>query len=219
MSTVDKLLKELDQAAKKGILEDEELHQFLSLYIPIEEERNKFIRNCLRKMKTRRMLLRLHWYSQLADDIDKAKQSRPALQIIFLMAMAEGLVGEKHGDKNLSPRWAINDFFSEIGRDDKQTLQNNIRRSVGSPVLSSLRFSSIVSILYEVRNKAVHGKEYWQFSLADDSDIQGGIIRLTHGWLGKPGKKRMIPLDVKITYQMLRDVFARTAINNIQSVL
>lgn len=219
MANIKKLLQLADKAVKKGILEDEELHQFLSPYVPVKENRNKFIKSCLRKMKTRRMLLRLHWYSQLADDIDKAKQARPALQIIFLMAMAEGLVGEKRGDKNLPPRWAINDFFSEIGSDDKQILQNNIRRSVGSPILSNLRFSSIVSILYEVRNKAVHGKEYWQFSLADNSDTQGGVIRLTHGWLGKSRKKRRVPLDVKITYEMLRDIFARTAINNIKAIL
>jgi len=45
----------------------------------------------------------------------------------------------------------------------------------------------------------------------DDGFTSYGII--TDGPLGK--KKKRVPLDISLTYQELRDVIVRTAINNI----
>ncbi len=219
MSTVDDLWKQLEEEAKKSILSDKDLHTFLSRYIPDVDDRNRFIKACLRKKKTRRMLLRLQWFSQIADDLTKVKEARPALQFIFLMALAEGIVGERTGDYNMPSRKAVGDFFKYTTPDDKIILQNGIRRSLASSSLHSLRFSSIISILYEARNRAVHGKDFWVFTLPDSNDMQNSLTMLTEGWLGKPGRKRRLPLEINLTYEDIRDVFSRTALENIRAVL
>src|SRR3989344_5507843 len=83
--------KDVKIAMKKALLVDDELHAFLTPEIPAEADRIKFISRCLRKLKTRRMLLRAQWYTEIADGLAKVKKGRVALQIVFLMSLAEGV--------------------------------------------------------------------------------------------------------------------------------
>jgi hypothetical protein len=65
--------KEFEVERNKEILNDVNLHKFLSRYMVLKKERLDFIKCCLKKVQTRHMLLRLHWYIDLAKDMKSVK--------------------------------------------------------------------------------------------------------------------------------------------------
>ena len=79
------MFKEIDNQIKKQLITDPDLNKFLAPEFSNRKDREDFIKECLKKQKTRRMLLRAQWYTEIADDMDKIRQSRPALRIIFLI--------------------------------------------------------------------------------------------------------------------------------------
>ncbi|MDB5204919.1 MAG: hypothetical protein JWP09_947 [Candidatus Taylorbacteria bacterium] len=213
--------KPVEDATRQALVEDTELHQFLTPLLADKEERKKFIKKCLRKLKTRRMLLRAQWYLDIADDQELVRQNRPALKIIFLIALAEAVTKMKTGRNAIGSFDAIKRFFAFTSEQDKEKILLGFTRTLLSPKHHSLRFSSILRILYEIRNQAVHGEDYYSFSLPNEADkikragyTDWGFI--TSSSLGKKGKKRRISLDISLTYEELRDIVRRTAIANIQ---
>ena len=72
------------KATDESILGDKNIHSFLRPVIRGEEKRNEFIKNCLKKNKTRWMLNRLKWFIELADH-----QQYDSVKVFFLIAMAE----------------------------------------------------------------------------------------------------------------------------------
>jgi len=83
---------------------------------------------------------------------------------------------------------------------------------------------SIITILYNVRNDAVHGKDFWSFSLISEEDKQKfekdstDVSWLTSGKLGPRNKKQEIFLDTSLlTYKELRAIFIENAITLINS--
>jgi len=90
MSTKD--WQEIDRQVKKELLVDIRLNNFLRSVFPNLIERRVFIGKCLKKLTTRRMLLRAQWYTEIADDMDKIRRNRPALKIVFLFGLAESIV-------------------------------------------------------------------------------------------------------------------------------
>ena len=198
---------------------DKELDSFLKPVFPEPEEREKFVKTCFKRVKAREMLLRAQLYTELANNQKKIGRERPAIQLIFLMALAEGVAKRRTG-KSKDP---IKDFFEYISSDDTKILLNQFKRTLSKP---RLRFSSVRRILYEVRNRAVHGDEFWEFSLVDEAERAEAKMagytsygRLTFGYLGKRGRKREQPIVLNLTYEELRDIFRRTAIENIKSIL
>lgn len=209
---------------KKGLIVDKGLNDFLKPIFPVDDERHDFIKNCLRKIGTRRMLLRAQWYTEIADDQEKVRQSRPALSLIFLMALAEAIAKNRTRNVHLRSPEAVKEFFKYISEEDKTLLFRGFRRLLISPRHHDLRFSSILKILYNVRNSAVHGEDYFSFSLMDRGEKEKhagytdfGLI--TSGYLGGRREKRRVSLHVKLTYEELRDIFRRTALANIKSLL
>src|SRR3989338_7487978 len=94
---VGESIKKLNKLVAKGIFSDKELHRFLQPFFLGAKEGEVFIKKCLNRLKTHRMLLRLQWYVEIADDMSKVKQSRPALNLIFLMALAESIAKQRIG--------------------------------------------------------------------------------------------------------------------------
>lgn len=88
----DDAIKKLNELGKKVIASDKRLYDALRPYFDSVDEVEKYIIKCLRKLTTRRMLLRVQWYVELAEHINKAREARPALPLIFLMAMAENTI-------------------------------------------------------------------------------------------------------------------------------
>lgn len=204
--------------------EDTELHNFLNPVFATEHGRKKFIGNCLKRITTRRMLLRAQWYVEIADDQEKVRQNRPALRLIFLMALAEAIAKNRTSNIRLGSLEAIKEFFKYISGDDKKMLHRGFRRTLLSPKHHNLRFSSILRILYDIRNRAVHGEDYFSFSLMDVADKRKhahytSYSLITSGYLGSRRNKKRVSLDVKLTYEDLRDIFRRTAIANIEAML
>lgn len=220
--------RKIDRAVKKGLIEDTDLNNFLSPFFGSEINRKEFIRGCLIKLKTRRMLLRAQWYAEIADGLSVVRSNRPALQIIFLMSLAEGAARLRTGnvdDDSVSSKKMIHDFFKFTSAEDKKLLAQKFRRALVSVKHHKLRFSSAVNILYDIRSRAVHGNDFYSFSLLDEQHekeyINGGFTHcgvMTAGFLGKKRKrKRRVPLDISLTYRDLRDIVVRTALENIRN--
>ena len=172
------------------------------------------------------MLLCAQWYTQIADDQEKVRNNRPALKIIFLVALAESIAKQRIGINKIKSSESLKKFFDLVLPEDKKIMMCDFQRALTKPGHHTLLFSSIIKILYEVRNKAVHGEDYFSFSFLDkkqknEFENQGynSWSFMTFGYLGKPYKKRQIALSLKITYDEFRDIVVRTAIENIKSLL
>ena len=223
--------KILNKAIKKGLEIDPGLHKFLNPIFNDVQGRHKFIKKCLRTLKARRMLLRAQWYTEIAEHQSKMKYGRPALRIIFLMSMAESLA-KARTNSTLGSLAAIKAFFKFILKQDREFMRRNFRRALLGPKISKLRFSSIIRILYEVRNQAVHGEDFFSFSLMDAEDKKEKELghythygTITSGDLVKYNKKtkkknrQRVSLDISLTYTELSEIFSRTAIENIKAIL
>lgn len=228
--------RKIDNAVKKELSENKDLNDFLGPFFDSELNRREFIKKCLKKQKARQMLLRTQWYSEIADGLDVIKSNRPVLQIIFLMSLAEGVVRlriNKDGDDTVSSRLMIKEFFSCTTTQDKKIVAQKFRRALVKIKHHNLHFSSAVSILYDIRNRAVHGNDFYSFSLLNENQkkefVDGGYTHygiMTAGFLGKTGKikggnkrrKQRVPLHISLTYKELRDIIVRTAIENIKKV-
>ncbi|MEX0999924.1 MAG: hypothetical protein WD000_08205 [Thermodesulfobacteriota bacterium] len=208
-----------DERIDKNILEDPELNFFLDRYISNKGEKILFIKDCLKKDQKRKILLRLQWYAETADRMEMIRRGRPALQITFLMAMAEAIMAGKKENNNLPSKQAIKDFFLGVDLRDQKVLEFGIKLSLNDIEEPYLTLPKIIDIMYEVRNRVVHGKDYWNFLMPDKKDVREGFTLVTRGWIGKRGKKKEISLDVRIAYEELRDVFIRTGLNHIRSIL
>jgi len=118
----------------------------------------------------------------------------------------------------------IKRFFDFISEKDKEILKHNFKRALLKPKHHEFRFSSILRILYNVRNRAVHGEDFWTFSLMEKEQkknfIKDGYTSfavISDGYLGYRLKKRNEKLSISLTYEELRDIFIRTAISNIKN--
>src|SRR3989344_5505486 len=219
MDEITKSLKELDKHTKKVLAQDPESILFWSKYFSGKEEAILFIKNCLKKLLNRRMMLRTEWYVGIADSMPKIRDSRPALQVIFLVSLAEGLAGArstKRQANNLGSQKSVLDFFKYIAKSDREELMTKFRRTLTATGRQTLRFSSIIRILYQIRNDAVHGEEFWKFSLVDKKhhkDVkEPHWSLLTTGRLGTKKRKREENIETRLKYENLRDIFVRTAI-------
>ncbi len=228
---MEKHWKQVDDMTKKALLEDKEIHAFLRPVFSDKDERRRFIQKCLRRITPRRMLNHAHWYLEMADNQEKVRPGRPALKIIFLMALAEYITKMRIGNNRISSTAAIHSFFTFTSKEDKLELQKGIQRALIRHPNHQLRFSSLIRILYDVRNQAVHGEDYYSFSLADPEEkrkhahyTHWGLI--TSGYLvSRPSRRNArrrrarVALDITLTYEELREIFRRTAIANITSLL
>ncbi len=211
--------KESKENVKKSLMNDKELFCFYNKYFSSKDETTSFIEKCLNKLYTHRMMLRVKWYTDIADEMSKVKNSRPALQISFLVALAESIARRRHTKKevnNLGSQKLVLDFFTYVSNSDKDELCKKFKRLLAPKGNHKLRTSSIVRILYQVRNNVVHGEEYWEFSLLN-ADEESHVSLITRGRLGKSKRKRNVNLEIKMKYAELRDIFIRTAIRNIES--
>lgn len=223
---IKKALKKADKIYVQEILSDKSLQLIIQPFFKNREEGNNFIKKCLVRLKTRRILLLLQWYIEIADGMKKVKQNRPALCLVFLMSLAESVARQRMVVSNNYSLATISKFFECISQEDKEKLRRGFRRSLLNPKTHTLRFSSIVRILYDIRNRAVHGEDFWSFNLLRKEEKEKyhqeqytsyGMI--TSGSLGKKGKKKRVSLDIALTYEDLRDIFVRTAIANIKTLL
>lgn len=207
--------KPIKELWREEVRKDKDLFDFLRHFFSSDNETQIFINRCVKKLKIRRMLLRLQWYIQIADDIELIKLHRPSLQIIFLMSAAEGVI--KTVFNKPKSEQSIKEFFSFISEADKMLIIKKFRRPF-SFKYHRLRFSSIIKIFYEIRNRAVHGEDYWGFSFLNDADKESGFWQLTSGYLGKK-IKRNETFELKLTYKEFRNIVAKTGLRCIQATL
>lgn len=207
---------DFDRQVREQIANSDEYIDFYRPFFSSRNETRKFLYKCLQKITTRRMMLRVVWYVDIADQMPKVKQGRPSLQIAFLISMAEQIARRRYTKtqaNRLGSQKLVLDFYSYVTTSDKTLLESRVRRLLGPRPTSPLRFTSIIRILYDVRNRVFHGLDFWSFSLQKP---QGRTNLITSGWLGKMNRKRRVSLDVSLKYKDLRDLTIRTAIENIK---
>lgn len=120
------------------------------------------------------------------------RKSCPAKNYLSF-SLAEGIAKERVGkvnDDNKSKDYCL-DFFKFASADDKKRLQTGIRRSFLGTPHSNLRLTSIIKMLYIVRSDAVHGRIFWEFSLAESRDDKYTLM--TRAKLGKPTGNERLP--------------------------
>lgn len=184
----------------------------MTAYFPSQSEANAFIRKCSKKKKTSRALLLTQWLTNIADDIENIKPGRPALKIVFLIILAES-VEKILNSKATSPRRAFKAFFSKTNQDDRIMLLKGIRNF--STNSGNLRFNTILDILYNLRNRVFHEGLYFDFHLNDKAEEN--MTQTTEGYAGnKFRKQRKVMLDIALSYNQLRDIVVRTALDNIR---
>jgi len=209
--------KAVDSVFKNDILNDVGLLEFWRNYFASREEALEFVKTCLKKLSTRRMMLRVKSYVDISDNMPLVKKGRPALQVIFLMALAEGVATlkmTKFESIKLGSLGTIRSFFRCLLAEDKIRLEARFKRALTTFRYHKLGINSIVGIFYQARNDAVHGYGYWEFFLEYNSNRDADLLVM--GYVGTRRRRRRVPLVVKMTYEELRDIFVRTAIENIR---
>jgi hypothetical protein len=199
------------------ILADQELRSFLLPYFSNDSRQVvSFVQKSIKRNTTRRMLLGLQWYADIADSIEKIRANRPALKLIFLMAMVEGAALYPRKYRKYRSRNRVVKFFSDnINVTDRATLLRTMKRALLSPRTKQLQFGSIIKIIYQIRNNAVHGIDFWSFSFKPS----GRTTRFTTGWLVSKTRKTKtrVRLQVNLTYEEFRDIAVRTVIAAIRT--
>lgn len=218
---MNKQYKQIDMQVKKALKMDKELITFFTKHLGNDEKASVlFITKCLKKTMTRRMMLRTHWYAKLSDKMDSVEPGRPALSLVFLLALAEGVekLAQNKDKQDSQSRMFVFKFFGYISKVDKDILARKFKRALLGVKTQTLRYRSILKILWHVRCNAAHGREYWHFTLPDEGRLkEDGWSLITAGELGKPNRKRRVTLDTKLSYEELRDIVIRIAINRIES--
>ncbi len=227
--------KNRKQKTRNRFMKDDwALNKFLEPFLAEKDEREKFIQWCNKRLKTLRALLSTQYYIEVADSIEAVRPHRIALQLIFFVSLAQGIIKQKFGkkliklkkkirkNKNVNDIDVLKEFFRYSSEEDKKILVNGIRRSLGEKSIHKLKFSSIIKILYNERCKAVHGDGFWDFLLMteqekEESKKYTSYSFLTSGELGKKNRKRSVSLEVGITYNDLRNIIISTALKNIKS--
>ncbi len=202
--------------------------EFFSRYLS-EEDADRFVGKCFRVGQTDegvhilRMKNRIFWYSNLADKVSASTPARLALPLIFLFALVEGVekLSQRKADDDSTGyrigrthRYYFEDFIQAASVDDREKLTRSfIEPSGKSP-------EQILSILWKVRSDAAHGRGYWIFDGAATENENGFVY---HGQ-GKVYSEDLKSLETiiikhKIDYEMLRDIFVRTAIGKTQLAL
>ena len=100
MDEIDISIRKANKHMKQMLAQDESSLSFWLKYFPTRNDASNFIRKCLRKLLTQRMMLIAEWYVNIADNMPKIHDSRPALQLIFLIALAEGVAKRRFTKKN-----------------------------------------------------------------------------------------------------------------------
>ena len=184
MAQIKNSFRVLDKITCEGLKQDLDIFNFWKRFFNSDKETHGFINSCVdRKIISRRMMLRAQWYSEIADGMAVVRRGRPALQVIFLMSIAEGLIklsSSKIEIKGKGQLELVKMFFKRAAPSDKAKLSVGFKRALTAPEHHSLRFSSIIRIFYDIRSSAVHGEDFSLFSLRDKIN-QGNVDLLTTG--------------------------------------
>ncbi len=210
--SIDELFEKIDRQAKSSIENDASLNELLVGYLESPDAVREFIKRCLKNQSTREMLLRVQWYTELTHSIGTVRPGRPALQLIFLIAMAEGLSKTRDGksDSDTKSKYYFKEFFTLISDEDTKRIETQVKLD-----FRSMSLDSFLDILYHARCNAVHGREFWLLSFKHGDD---GVTLLADGDIGSGSDKRRVYYDTTMQFSEVIDIFIRTALANIEAL-
>lgn len=119
----------------------------------------------------------------LADWMDEAAPSRPALKIFFFIVLAEAVAKMAFAFTGTGESKAhVRRFFAELcPSPDRGKLSASFRRTDTTPH-ALLSAAEAVDVLYDVRNSVAHRGEYFLFNLLEPGHVatitpyQGGTL-------------------------------------------
>jgi hypothetical protein len=193
---------------------DNDVDNFLKPVFSEQAEREFFVARCDENESARLALLNAAWYTAIADGQDQVRHSRPPLRIIFLMAVAEYVAKQRVGS-DIGSFEAIKEFFTYISDEDKDLILRTMRRSIVSAPQDGLTLQLILEILYNVRNGAVHGEDFFSFALMDEEEKKKygaeSFAIITTGYTGRGAEKISVDLVTPIAqlYLLLQTYFSR----------
>lgn len=201
--------KKLNKARDTDILNDEEIRKF---YLPyFSNDPNKvqaFIKKCLKRDKTRKMLLLTQWLTEIADKIPSASKSGAGnLQIVFLITLAESVA--KYSDnytKEGDSKKFIDTFFTFLSSGDKEILVSKFK-TINS---QKSKLKCIIGDFYDIRNRAVHNGIFFDFFFRGDCTTMASIRR------GKKNKKRAVVMENDLDYNTFKEIIVRSSIKIIE---
>ena len=189
------------------------LKEMLKAAIPNDEERVIFVDECLADASKRELILDIFFNLRLSDNAtDTEFGFRPALGILHLAIIAESMV--KRTDVLRGSKARFKKFFDYAINDDKIELARRLRKVIDTIEVSGTLDASL-EILYGVRCGVVHDGNYFSFSMCADCPREGrpGMISTY-----PDGHNGIVQVETSFSYQELRAVFLRTAVNLINIV-
>lgn len=194
--------------------------QFLKEFL--NEETESFIERCSKNDRTNRMLNQICWLTDIADNLPKIKERRPALQVVFLMTAMECIAKirlDEEEANEISSFGAVKEFLKFISEGDKKDIEAKFQRQIEeNPHDKELDYQDIIKILYNVRNDVIHEGMFYDFFFATEENKQENVSQQNSGNLGNKQNKEIIWLSVKLTYKEFRNIVVKTAIANIKSL-
>lgn len=211
-----------DKKVRSEISKDKVLISIIQPFLEKDEDPKGFIVKSLENRKGRSIILRLKWFLEIANGIEEIKPGRPALKLIFIMALIEGVSRIKEENDDLKSIDAINKFFELTNEDSKKYILENFKSTITEK--KEITFDDFLEIIYDIRSRAVHGNTFWEFSFMDkdtkekEPDYFSFVIS---GYLKskEDSKKKRITLDIKLTYDEFEKIIIDTVIRNIKKIL
>lgn len=165
-------------------------------------------------LRPRRIANRLKWYLNEGESFPLRIVS---LRIVFISAMAEGIDKIFHGrdDEEGRSRESVENFFRNI---PEKILDELVIVHEESGIDRNLTNEEFAQMLYYVRCDAMHGREFWGFSLQEDGANQGDYNLFQGVFVGSGKAKRKIHVSLKtsFTYEALRDIVMKIGIKYIK---
>ncbi|KKR47091.1 MAG: hypothetical protein UT82_C0003G0005 [Parcubacteria group bacterium GW2011_GWB1_40_14] len=217
-ATAEELNKYLRARRKDSLL------KLLKPFFSSEKTTEIFLDDAFKISGARGMLLRLDWYIELAEIVETLRPDRPSLRLIFLLATAESIMrsrialNEGQIIAQQKGSWeVIKGFFQGLSDENKIQLFHGIRRPLGDE--KGVEFGSVekvIRILWQARNDAAHGNDFWTFQLPDSSMAVNGSL-ITEGRMSD--KETFFSLDISITYDNIQRIVIETALAHIRTIM
>lgn len=201
----------------------ESLSKRLRPFFTDEESLQAFLSEAMKNQEAHRMLLHLDWYTELADLIEAIRPERAPLRLIFLLAGAENLMRKRAAleknsvDANHMKSWdVISQFFAALSQDNQNRLLRGVRRPLGDEKGVEFSIEEIVRILWQARNDAAHGVDFYTFQTPESPEVADGGL-LTEGRMNRD--EDFFPLDMQITFEEIQNIILETALEHVKAVM
>lgn len=219
-----------------------EFTEFYAPYFTNEEELNNFFYQVFKNDDTnkipKRMMNQIQRFVSLANDIDKIRPSKDALQIVFIRTCIESLCKLANPNNKKQEDFDKTSFFSKyLDKDSKQYILDNFiftglepaykmeekeRFSFDQKEYYDLTIDDFGLILFAIRGMVVHEGDYWsmQFFAKDDEYTWCTQVttdyKMINDYKPQKGKTVTYHFDTTLQYEKFIECFVKGCITYLQ---